>query len=84
MLLNKLRTQEGLQVLMWIVIIEITMDVKNLKIIGTTETVTSVLRSSPILQKSEDVPLRAYSHNECMVINKETRHIQSYGILLFW
>ena len=56
MLLNKPRTQEGLQVLMWIVIIEVTMDVKNLKIINTIETATNVLRSSLNCRKGGCTP----------------------------
>ena len=80
MLLNKLRTQEGLQVLMWIVIIELTMDVKNLKIINTIEIATDVPRPAPKLLKSGEVPLRNYSCNELMVINRETRYIQMYRI----
>ena len=83
MLLNKLRTQEGLQVLMWIVIIELTMNVKNLKTIKTIETATDVLRPAPKFHKSGKVPLRTYSCNELMVINKETRHNQIYRILPF-
>ena len=83
MLLNKLRTEEGLQVLMWIVIIELEMDVKNLKIINTTETATNVPRPAPKLHKSGEVPLRTYSCNELMVINRETRHDQMYRILPF-
>ena len=83
MLLNKLRTQEGLQVVMWIVLIELTMDAKNLKTIKTIETVTDVLRPVPKLQISGEVPLRIYSCNELMVINKEARHNQIYRILPF-
>ena len=69
--------------LIWIVIIELTMNVKNLKIIHTTKTVTDVLRPAPKLHKSGEVPLRPYSSNELMVINKETRHNQNYRILPF-
>ena len=52
MLINKLRTQEGLQVLLWIVIIEVTTYMKNLKFINTTESLTNALRSYPTQQKS--------------------------------
>ena len=83
MLLNKLRTQEGLQVLMWIVIIELTMDVKNLKIINTIEIASALLRLAPKLHKSGEVPLRTYSHNELMVIIRKTRYNQMYRILPF-
>ena len=83
MLLKRLRTQEGLQVLMWIVIIELTMDVKNLKIINTIEIATDDLRLAPKLHKSGEVPLRTYSYNELMVINRETRYNQMYRILPF-
>ena len=83
MLLNMLRTQEELQVLMWIVIIELTMDVKNLKTIKTIETATDVLRSALKLHKNGEVHLRTYSCNKLMVINKETRHNQIYRILPF-
>ena len=69
--------------LIWIVIIELTMNVKNLEIFNTTETATDVLRPAPKLHKSGKVPLRTYSRNEFMVINKETRHNQSYRILPF-
>ena len=83
MLANKLRMQEGLQVLLWIVIIEVTMDMKNLKFINTTETFTSALRSHHTLQKSGDLPSRTYSHDGLMLINKETKHNQGYKILPF-
>ena len=59
------------------------MDAKNLKTIKTIETVTDVWRPAPKLHKSGEVPLRTYSHNELMVINKEARHNQIYRILPF-
>ena len=68
---------------MWIVLIELTMDVKNLKTIKTMETVTDVLRPAPKLHKSGEVPLRTYSRNELIVINKEARHNHIYRILPF-
>ena len=88
MLLNKLRTLEGSQVLMWIVILELTMNVKNLKIINTIEVTTNVPKLVPKLHKSGEVPLRTYnlrtySCDELMVINRETRNNQMYRILPF-
>ena len=83
MLLNRLRTLEGSQVLMWIVILELTMNVKNLKIINTIEVTTDVSKLVPKLHKSGEVPLRTYSHNELMVINRETGNNQMYRILPF-
>ena len=71
-----LRTQKGLQVLFWIVIIVVTMDIKNLKFISTTESCTSALRSCPTLQKSGDLMVRTYSHDELVWINKATKHDQ--------
>ena len=83
MLLNKLRTLEGSQVLMWIVILELTMNVKNLKISNTIEVTTDALKLAPKLHKTGEGPLRTYSHNELVVINRETRNNQKYRILPF-
>ena len=88
MLLNKPRTLERSQVLMWIVILDLTMNVKNLKIINTIEVKTDVPKLVPKLHKSGEVPqrtssLRTYSHDEPMVINQETRINQMYRILPF-
>ena len=83
MLINKSRTQKGLKVLFGIVIIVVTMDIKNLKFISTTEACTSALRSCPTLQKSGDLPLITYSHDELVWINKATKHDQSYKTLPF-
>ena len=83
MLLNKPRTLEGSQVLMWIVILELTMIVKNLKIINTTEVTTNELELASKLFKTGEGPLRTYSHNELMVIHRETRNNQKYRILPF-
>ena len=83
MLLNKLRTLEGSQVLMWIVILELTMNVKNLKIINTIEVTTNALELAPKLFKTGEGPLRTYSYNELMVINRETSNNQKYRILPF-
>ena len=83
MLLNKLRTIGRSQVLMWIVILELTMNVKNLKIINTIEVITDTLKLVPKLHKSGEIPLRTYSCNELMVINRETRNNQMYRILPF-
>ena len=59
------------------------MDIKNLKFIHTTEACTSAMRSCPTLQKSGDLPLRTYSHDKLVWINKATKHNQSYTILPF-
>ena len=83
MLLNKLRTLEGSQVLMWIVMLELTMNVKNLKIINTIEVTTNALELASKLFKTGEGPLKTYSHNELMVINRETRNNQKYRILPF-
>ena len=74
MLLNKLRTLEGSQVFMWIVILELTMNVKNLIIINTIEVTTDAMKPVPKLHKSGEVPLRTYSCNELKEINRETRN----------
>ena len=73
MLLSKLRTLEGSQVLMWIVILELIMNVKNLKIINTIEVTTNELEPASKLFKTAEGPLRTCSRNELMVINRETR-----------
>ena len=83
MLINKSRAQIRWQVLFWIMILAIIMDMKNLKFINTTEAFPSTLRSHPILQNSGDLPLRAYSHDELVLINNATKHDQRYKIVLF-
>ena len=64
-------------------IIVVTTDIKNLKFISTKEACTSAPRSHPTLQKGGDLPLRTYSHDELVWINKATKHDQSYKILPF-
>ena len=64
-------------------ILEVLMDIQNLKFINTTEACTSTLRSHPTLQNNGDLPLRACSHDELVLINNATKHDQRYKILLF-
>ena len=64
-------------------IIVVTMDIKNLKFISTTEACTGALTSCPTFKKSGDLSLRSNSHNELVLINKATKHDQSYKILPF-
>ena len=68
---------------MWIVILELIMNVKYLKIINTIEVTTNELELASKLFKTAEGPLRTYSHNELMVINRETRKNQKYRILPF-
>ena len=83
MLLSKLRTLEVSQVFMWIVILELIMNVKNLKIINTIEVTTNELEPAYKLFKTAEGPLRTHSHDELMVINREIRKNQKYRILPF-
>ena len=64
-------------------ILAVIMDVKNLKFINTTEASTRTVRLHPTLQNNGDLPLRAYSHDELVLINNTTKHDQRYKILLF-
>ena len=56
---------------------------KNFKFINTREACTSTLRLCPTLQNNRDLPSRAYSHDELLLVNNATKHDQKYKILLF-
>ena len=59
------------------------MNVKNPKIINTIEVTTDTLKLAPKLHRTGEGPLRTYSCNELMVINRETRNNQKYRTLPF-